>query len=114
MCQLGERLPADVVETIGNNVPLKTAAQITGLSESTLRGWRQTMLLDERIAGLFSRVQGNVFFDLQAYAELLRDDQEHNRRQARKFRRGAIPLVVVFLLALSTFIAYAILKWTKF
>lgn len=91
MCQLGERLPPDVVETIGNNVPLKTAAQILGLSESTLRGWRQTMLLDENIAGLFSKVQGNVFFDLKAYAELLRDDQEHNRRQARKFRRGAIP-----------------------
>ena len=111
MCQLGERLPPETIEIIGSNVSLKVAAKATNLSESTLRGWRQTMLLDEQIAGLFSKIQGNVFFDLKRYAELIREDQDFNRRQARRFRKGAIPIAVVGILAIAFALALAFLRW---
>lgn len=111
MCQLGERLPPDVIEIIGSNVPLKVAARAMNLSESTLRGWCQTMLLDEQLAGLFSKVQGNVFFDLKGYAEMIKEDQDRNRRRARKFRRGMIPVALAGILALGFLLAFAFFKW---
>jgi hypothetical protein len=52
-----------------------------------------------------------VFFDLKGYAEMIKEDQDRNRRQARKFRRGMIPVALDGILALGFLLAFAFFKW---